>query len=203
MPGLVLSASATRSTFEGNAPSPVRRARRAAARDKRTVAAPSLDGAALGGAASERGHVASARALDDDALGGATLGTGELSLARGLTAPAAGVLPVRFARLLPCRPSGIGMPLARGALGGGGVLLRAARLGEAVRIEPGPGPDDAASPGADSPPTALGPGAPRRGAAASGAISRRCGRLSRGDKSASSSESQSDGSGLPSSRLPE
>jgi hypothetical protein len=143
---------------------------------------------------------------------GATLEAGELSLARGATAPGAGVLPARFARLLPCSPAGIGMPLAlAGALAGGGVLPRAGwrvvALAGAARADAG-GSLSAALLGAFARPSAsavLGLGATRRDGAlwrsSIGPLSVR--RLALEGNRASSSESQSDGSGLPSSRLPE
>jgi hypothetical protein len=87
----------------------LRRARRDAARD---VSSASPGGVAAGAAGA--------------GMDAAALAAGELSLVRGPTTPDAGVLPVRFARPLPSRPTGIGMPLARaGPLAGGGVLLRA------------------------------------------------------------------------------
>jgi len=112
-------------------------------------------------------------------------------------APGCGVSPVRLARLLPRSPTGSGMPLARGALGAGG-LLRGGRLGggladagseEELVLDVGEALGRVVSAIA-----ALRPRATRRSAAAA----------ARDDSAAASeetSESHRDGSGLPERRL--
>jgi hypothetical protein len=175
----------------------LRRARRDAARDVRS-ASPG------GSSASPGGVAAGAAGAGED---GATLAAGELPLVRGPTTPDAGVLPVRFARPLPSRPTGIGMPLARaGPLDGGGVLLRADwRVAGAALSGTSLGWAALGSFAGRSALEVPRRGAPRR----DGAVWRSSiGRpppppLPRGGKPAASSESHSDGSGLPSSRLPE
>lgn len=139
-----------------------------------------------------------------------SLGLHALAAGLGLTLGAAAALRRarrEAARDVSSASPGIGMPLARvGPLAGVGVWLRgdgrvagAALSGTALGSE---ALDSLAGPSAL---VVLGRGAPRRDDAvwrsSIGRASSR--RLARGDKSASASESQSDGSGLPNSRLPD
>jgi hypothetical protein len=115
-------------------------------------------------------------------------GARPVALARA-TPTSAPALPLRCARLLLNEPTGIGMPLARGGVLDGGVLLRAGLLAGAERADAG---------------CRLGARGEEEGPAASffGAglemASCRC-----SPRGKSTSASQSDGSGLPEPRLPE